>query len=71
MGAQGGKRSGLVQAPEGLPPNPDLLEAASFRLPHRRPGTVSLNLSGAPLAHDCSPVDGGRVSQASQTVRRV
>ncbi|KAL4431600.1 hypothetical protein ABPG77_001442 [Micractinium sp. CCAP 211/92] len=45
LGAQGGKRSGLVQAPEGLPPNPDLLEAASFRLPHRRPGTVSLNLS--------------------------
>ncbi|PSC76546.1 peptidyl-prolyl cis-trans isomerase chloroplastic [Micractinium conductrix] len=44
-GAQGPKRSGLVQAPEGLPPNPDLLKSASFRLSHRRPGTVSLNLS--------------------------
>ncbi|KAL4458988.1 hypothetical protein ABPG75_013853 [Micractinium tetrahymenae] len=45
LGAQGGRRSGLVQAPQGLPPNRDILEAASFRLPHRRPGTVSLNLS--------------------------
>lgn len=44
-GVQGGKRSGLVQQPQGLPPNPDLLNSASFRLTHRRPGTVSLNLS--------------------------
>lgn len=49
-GTQGPKRSGLVQAPPGLPPNPDVLSAAAFRLPHRRPGTVSLNLSGGPAA---------------------
>ncbi len=47
LGTQGPKRSGLVQAPPGLPEsNPDLLSSAAFRLPHRRPGTVSLNLSG-------------------------
>ncbi|KAL4859096.1 Peptidyl-prolyl cis-trans isomerase CYP28 [Chlorella vulgaris] len=44
-GAQGPKRSGLVQAPEGLPANPDILSSSAFRLTHRRPGTVSLNLS--------------------------
>ena len=47
-GTQGPRRMGLVQAPEGLEPNPDILSASAFRLPHRRPGTVSLNLSGAP-----------------------
>lgn len=46
LGTQGPKRSGLVQAPPGLPEgNPDLLSSAAFRLSHRRPGTVSLNLS--------------------------
>ena len=45
-GAQGPKRSGLVQAPPDLPPNPDILASSAFRLTHRRPGTVSLNLSG-------------------------
>ncbi|EFN53309.1 hypothetical protein CHLNCDRAFT_26066, partial [Chlorella variabilis] len=44
-GAQGPKRSGLVQAPPDLPPNPDILASSAFRLTHRRPGTVSLNLS--------------------------
>lgn len=46
LGTQGPKRSGLVQAPAGLAPNPDLLSPAAFRLRHLRPGTVSLNLSG-------------------------
>ena len=45
-GKQGSHRMGLVEAPAGLPPNPDILSASAFRLRHLRPGTVSLNLSG-------------------------
>jgi peptidyl-prolyl cis-trans isomerase B (cyclophilin B) len=44
-GQQGPRRSGLLEAPPGLPPNPDTLNAAAFRLRHDRPGTLSLNLS--------------------------
>lgn len=44
-GRQGPKRSGLLEAPPGLPSNPDTLSSAAFRLHHQRPGTLSLNLS--------------------------
>jgi len=44
-GQQGPHRSGLLEAPPEIGPNPDLLSAKAFRLRHLRPGTVSLNLS--------------------------
>ena len=44
-GTQGPRRSGLLEAPPGLPANPDTLNPAAFRLRHTRPGTLSLNLS--------------------------
>ena len=44
-GQQGPRRSGLLTPLAELPPNPDLVSAAAFRLNHVRPGTVSLNLS--------------------------
>lgn len=45
---QGSHRMGYVEAPPGLPSNSDILASASFQLPHRRPGTVSLNMAGSP-----------------------
>jgi peptidyl-prolyl cis-trans isomerase B (cyclophilin B) len=45
LGRQGPKRSGLLEAPPGLPPNPDMVSPSAFRLRHSRPGTLSLNLS--------------------------
>lgn len=44
-GRQGSHRMGQVEVPAGLPSNPDMLSPGAFSLRHRRPGTVSLNLS--------------------------
>eukprot|EP00877_Chromochloris_zofingiensis_P002669 jgi/Chrzof1/12402/Cz06g33060.t1_CYP28 len=44
-GRQGSKRLGEVEVPAGLQPNTELSEATAFKLPHSRPGTVSLSLS--------------------------
>lgn len=45
-GRQGSKRQGEVFVPkDSQQPNPELLQGASYRLPHMRPGTVSLMLS--------------------------
>jgi peptidyl-prolyl cis-trans isomerase B (cyclophilin B) len=44
-GTQGPRRSGLLQPPAEITRNPDLLSSTAFKLDHRRPGTVSLNLS--------------------------
>lgn len=43
-GQQGAHRMGLMEAPELLEANGDLLNSSSFRLKHERPGTVSLML---------------------------
>lgn len=43
-GQQGAHRLGLMEAPELLEPNGDILNSLSFRLKHARPGTVSLML---------------------------
>lgn len=44
-GTQGSHRSGLLDPPEGLIRNTDVLSPSAFKLRHLRPGTVSLNLS--------------------------
>lgn len=44
-GTQGPKRSGLLSPPAELTRNADLLSSTAFKLDHRKPGTVSLNLS--------------------------
>eukprot|EP00884_Botryococcus_braunii_P009119 jgi/Botrbrau1/18208/Bobra.53_1s0067.1 len=44
-GRQGSKRMGEVAGLPELPPNDDLLNPRAFRLPHYRPGTVSLSLT--------------------------
>uniref|UniRef100_A0A061S1R7 Peptidyl-prolyl cis-trans isomerase B (Cyclophilin B) n=1 Tax=Tetraselmis sp. GSL018 TaxID=582737 RepID=A0A061S1R7_9CHLO len=44
-GKQGPPRLGGVAAPKGLEPNPEVTAAASFKLRHFYPGTVSLPLS--------------------------
>ncbi|GIL43976.1 hypothetical protein Vafri_1551 [Volvox africanus] len=43
-GKQGSKRLGAVEVPATVQPNPEVSEASAFRLPHYRPGTVSLAL---------------------------
>eukprot|EP00889_Picochlorum_renovo_P000534 jgi/Picre1/27564/NNA_000531.t1 len=43
-GQQGAHRLGLMEAPELLEANGDILNSLSFRLKHARPGTVSLML---------------------------
>lgn len=43
-GQQGSHRSGLVEAPETIQSNPDILSASAFKLRHIKPGTLSLNL---------------------------
>lgn len=42
LGHQGPKRLGYVAGAQCSQPNTDLMQSASFQLPHRRPGTVSL-----------------------------
>ncbi|KAL4541392.1 hypothetical protein Ndes2526B_g05923 [Nannochloris sp. 'desiccata'] len=44
-GTQGPKRSGLLDPPAEITRNPDVLSSVAFKLDHRKPGTVSLNLS--------------------------
>eukprot|EP00898_Chlorokybus_atmophyticus_P007995 jgi/Chlat1/8197/Chrsp76S07661 len=44
-GKQGRKRMGQVESPSGQGSNPDILSPQAYKLPHRRPGTVSLALS--------------------------
>lgn len=44
-GQQGPHRSGLLEVPPAVVPNPDTLTSTAFCLRHLRPGTVSLNLS--------------------------
>jgi peptidyl-prolyl cis-trans isomerase B (cyclophilin B) len=44
-GTQGPKRSGLLDPPAEITRNPDLLSSTAFKLDHRKPGTISLNLS--------------------------
>jgi peptidyl-prolyl cis-trans isomerase B (cyclophilin B) len=44
-GTQGPHRSGLLEPPAEITRNPDVLSSTAFKLDHRRPGTLSLNLS--------------------------
>jgi peptidyl-prolyl cis-trans isomerase B (cyclophilin B) len=44
-GKQGSVRMGEVSLTSPLQPNKDLMASGSYRLDHRRAGTVSLNLS--------------------------
>lgn len=44
-GQQGPHRAGMVEVPDSIGPNPDILSASAFNLKHSKPGTVSLNLS--------------------------
>ncbi|KAK9864152.1 hypothetical protein WJX84_012172 [Apatococcus fuscideae] len=44
-GRQGSTRMGDIEPPRSLPVNADTLSSASYRLEHRRAGTVSLSLS--------------------------
>ncbi|KAG2430416.1 hypothetical protein HXX76_009941 [Chlamydomonas incerta] len=43
-GKQGSKRLGAVEVPPTVQSNPEVSEASAFKLPHYRPGTVSLAL---------------------------
>lgn len=43
-GKQGQRRLGAVEVPAEVQANPEVSEASAFRLPHYRPGTVSLAL---------------------------
>ncbi|EFJ49394.1 hypothetical protein VOLCADRAFT_89777 [Volvox carteri f. nagariensis] len=43
-GKQGARRLGAVEVPASVQPNTEVSEASAFRLPHYRPGTVSLAL---------------------------